>query len=351
MRFGVSDHFGAAGKFFAEAFLAPRRNHFQFRRKRRRRQFETHLVIPLARRAVRHGLGALRTGDFDHALGDERTRNARAEKILTFVKRPCPEHGKNKVPGKFLLQIVDKTLGRAGAQGLLFQTVKLLLLPDIRAEGDNLRIVSFFQPLQQDRGVQTARVSAYNLHQITFLHRSIISGNAATSLQHSVRRATFPLPAMRMSKRGEYALRALIDLGIAAEVGRPLLRAQEIVARENLPKGFLDQILMQLRKAGFIGTKRGKNGGYFLDRPMESITLGQVIRLIDGPLAPIRCVSQSKYEKCSCPDEDTCALRMIMLDVRNSLADILDRHTLADSVRRSIAKMQASGTAWPLSLP
>jgi Rrf2 family protein len=108
---------------------------------------------------------------------------------------------------------------------------------------------------------------------------------------------------------------------------------------------------MQLRKAGFIGTKRGKNGGYFLDRPMESITLGQVIRLIDGPLAPIRCVSQSKYEKCSCPDEDTCALRMIMLDVRNSLADILDRHTLADSVRRSIAKMQASGTAWPLSLP
>ena len=156
---------------------------------------------------------------------------------------------------------------------------------------------------------------------------------------------------MRMSKRGEYALRALIDLGIAAEVGRPLLRAQEIVARENLPKGFLDQILMQLRKAGFIGTKRGKNGGYFLDRPMESITLGQVIRLIDGPLAPIRCVSQSKSEKCSCPDEDTCALRMIMLDVRNSLADILDRHTLADSVRRSIAKMQASGTAWPLSLP
>jgi len=152
---------------------------------------------------------------------------------------------------------------------------------------------------------------------------------------------------MKISKRGEYALRALIDLGIAAELGHPMLRAQEIVARENLPKGFLDQILMQLRKAGYIGTKRGKNGGYFLDKPMDSITLGQVVRLIDGPLAPIRCVSQSKYEKCSCPDENTCGLRMIMLDVRNSIADILDRHTLAETVRKSLAKMRSCGMKPP----
>ena len=69
------------------------------------------------------------------------------------------------------------------------------------------------------------------------------------------------LNGMKVSKRGEYALRALIDLGIAAESGQPLLPAQEIVARENLPKGFLDQILMQLRQAGFIATKRGKKGG------------------------------------------------------------------------------------------
>ena len=152
---------------------------------------------------------------------------------------------------------------------------------------------------------------------------------------------------MKISKRGEYALRALIDLGIAAELGHPMLRAQEIVARENLPKGFLDQILMQLRQAGFIGTKRGKHGGYFLDKPMDSISLGQIIRLVDGPLAPIRCVSQSKYEKCSCPDETTCALRLLMLDVRNALADILDRRTLADAVRHSIAKMRAAGTPLP----
>ena len=151
------------------------------------------------------------------------------------------------------------------------------------------------------------------------------------------------LRRMKVSKRGEYAMRALIDLGIAAESGQPLLRAQEIVSRENLPKGFLDQILMQLRQAGYIATKRGKKGGYYLAKPMDSISLGQVVRLIDGPLAPIRCVSQSKYEKCSCPDEATCGLRMVMLEVRNSIADILDRHTLADTVRTSLAKMRASG--------
>lgn len=166
-------------------------------------------------------------------------------------------------------------------------------------------------------------------------------------LQSEGVRSNITFPPMKISKRGEYALRALIDLGIAAELGHPMLRAQEIVARENLPKGFLDQILMQLRKAGYIGTKRGKHGGYFLEKPMDSITLGQVVRLIDGPLAPIRCVSQSKYEKCSCPDENTCGLRMIMLDVRNSIADILDRHTLADTVRKSLDKMRSCGAKLP----
>ena len=152
---------------------------------------------------------------------------------------------------------------------------------------------------------------------------------------------------MKISKRGEYALRALIDLGIARELGRPMLRAQEIVARENLHKGFLDQILMQLRKAGFVGTKRGKNGGYFLNQPMDSIAIGQVIRLIDGPLAPIRCVSQTGYKKCSCPDEATCGLRSLMFDVRNAVADILDRHTLADAVHGSLAKMRSCGMRPP----
>lgn len=179
-----------------------------------------------------------------------------------------------------------------------------------------------------------------------FLNRGAPSGNAAPDLPRPPGGAMIPA-SMKVSKRGEYALRALIDLGIAAELGHPMLRAQEIVARENLPKGFLDQILMQLRKAGLVGTKRGKHGGYFLNKPMDSITLGQIIRLVDGPLAPIRCVSQSKYAKCSCPDETTCGLRMVMLEVRNSVADILDRHTLADSVRKSLDKMRACGAKLP----
>ena len=152
---------------------------------------------------------------------------------------------------------------------------------------------------------------------------------------------------MKISKRGEYALRAMIELGIASELGQPLLRAPEIVARENLPKGFLDQILMRLRQDGLIATKRGRNGGYFLNQPMDSISIGQVIRLMDGPLAPIRCVSQTDYQKCSCPDEAHCGLRMLMFDVRNAVSNVLDHYTLADSVRGPIEKMRKDDVALP----
>ncbi len=137
---------------------------------------------------------------------------------------------------------------------------------------------------------------------------------------------------MKLTKRGEYALRALIDFGIAHELGRPLLKVNELVEKERLPLKFLEQILMQLREAGYIDTKRGKTGGYFLAKPAKEIRFGQVIRLIDGPLAPINCVSETAYERCTCPDEDHCGLRMLMLDVRNAIARILDRYVLADVV-------------------
>ena len=96
---------------------------------------------------------------------------------------------------------------------------------------------------------------------------------------------------MKLSKRGEYALRALIDFGIAQELGRPLLKIGELVRKERLPVKFLEQILTQLRGAGYVATKRGKAGGYLLAKPASEISLGEVIRLIDGPLAPISCVS------------------------------------------------------------
>ncbi len=152
---------------------------------------------------------------------------------------------------------------------------------------------------------------------------------------------------MKLSKRGEYALRALIDFGIAYELGRPLLKIGELVEKERLPVKFLEQILTQLRGAGYIETKRGKSGGYFLAKAPKDISLGMVIRLIDGPLAPISCVSITAYERCTCPDEKHCGLRMLMLDVRNAIARILDRYVLADVVEITLRKMRRDGVAIP----
>jgi Rrf2 family protein len=143
---------------------------------------------------------------------------------------------------------------------------------------------------------------------------------------------------VKLSKRGEYALRALIDLGIASELGWPMLQVSELASKEKLPIKFLEQIFTQLKSAGYVASRRGKFGGYSLARPMSRIKFGAVIRLIDGPLAPIRCVSQSSYARCSCPDEIHCGLRMLMFDVRNAISTILDRYTLAEIVEITLRK-------------
>jgi Rrf2 family protein len=155
---------------------------------------------------------------------------------------------------------------------------------------------------------------------------------------------------VKVSKRGEYALRALIDFGLAQALGRPMLQVSELAAKEDLPVKFLEQILMQLKTGGYLESRRGKHGGYFLARPPENICIGQVIRLIDGPLAPIACVSQSAYERCSCPDEEHCGLRILMLDVRNAISNILDRFTLADIVEITLRKMRKNKVPLPFVL-
>lgn len=156
---------------------------------------------------------------------------------------------------------------------------------------------------------------------------------------------------MKLSKKGEYALRALIDLATAELVGRRLLRVSEIAAKEKMSVKFLEQVMLQLREAGYVASERGKFGGYRLARPSGKISLGQVVRLIDGPLAPIGCVSQSAYVPCSCPDEAHCGLRMVMLDVRNAIANILDRYTLAHVVEVTTRKMRRDGLPLPFSEP
>lgn len=154
---------------------------------------------------------------------------------------------------------------------------------------------------------------------------------------------------MRLTKRGEYALRALIDLGIAQEAGRDVVQIAEIADHENIPIKFLEAILVQLKAEGLLDSKRGKHGGYFLARPMDTIRIGNVIRKIEGPLAPIGCVSQNFYEKCSCPDEDHCGLRMLMLDVRNAIADILDNYSLAQVVEVTLRKMRRDKVKLPFT--
>ncbi len=154
---------------------------------------------------------------------------------------------------------------------------------------------------------------------------------------------------MKLSKRGEYALRTLINLGVAAEIKRPLVQVSELAESEQLPVKFLEQIMQDLKDAGLVESQRGKFGGYRLAKPAARITIGEVVRLIDGPLAPIGCVSQTAYEKCTCPDETHCGLRMLMLDVRNAIAGILDRYTLANVVEVTLRKLRRDNIPHPFA--
>ncbi len=144
---------------------------------------------------------------------------------------------------------------------------------------------------------------------------------------------------MKLSKRGEYGLRAVIDLATALQSSNGhangnVVQIKEIAERQHIPAKFLEQILLTLKNAGLLHSRMGVGGGYYLAKPAEEITLGQIVRTLDGPLAPVRCVSHMAYEACGCPDEKTCGLRLVMLDVRNAIADILDSTTLADVTQR-----------------
>ncbi len=150
---------------------------------------------------------------------------------------------------------------------------------------------------------------------------------------------------MRLSKRGEYGLRAMIRLAEPAKDDNSpvMIQIKEISQRERISSKFLEQILLTLKNAGLLHSKMGVSGGYYLARPASEITLGQIFRVLDGPVAPINCVSQMAYEPCGCPDEQTCGLRLAMSDVRNAIADILDNTSLADVTKRQAALRKKLG--------
>ena len=114
---------------------------------------------------------------------------------------------------------------------------------------------------------------------------------------------------MRISKKAEYALRALVTIARQQKSWR----IEELSVRENIPIKYLEQILLALRHAGILTSKRGVGGGYALLRPASKISVGEIIRILDGPLAPVPCAASGSTERCSCPDPRTCAVRIVML--------------------------------------
>ena len=145
-----------------------------------------------------------------------------------------------------------------------------------------------------------------------------------------------------ISSRARYATRAILDLSLR---GGETTLIQGIAERQNIPLKFLQQILVSLKAAGFVASRKGPGGGYSLARKPESITLGAVVRAMDGMLAPISCVSVNAHAECGCPRPETCALRAKFKDVRDAMAAILDRTTFAELVE---AQRVADGNPSPL---
>lgn len=130
-----------------------------------------------------------------------------------------------------------------------------------------------------------------------------------------------------LTKKGKYGLKAMIDLAGLAQGETAFV--SEIAVRNNIPKKFLDAILLELRNEGMLRSKKGPGGGYALSKSASDIYIGQVIRALDGPLAPIRCASRTAFEACEdCSDPQTCQVRRSMTDVRDAMAAVLDTMTL-----------------------
>ena len=148
---------------------------------------------------------------------------------------------------------------------------------------------------------------------------------------------------MRLSRRSEYGIRALIDLvrseaaTTATEHPHPHpapVALTTLATRNNLPPKFLEQIMSTLKHGGIVRTTLGAHGGYAMAMDPTAVSIGRVIRMLDGALAPLPCVSLRYYARCSCPDEATCSLRDVMLDVRDAMLEILDKETLAELAMR-----------------
>jgi Rrf2 family protein len=132
-----------------------------------------------------------------------------------------------------------------------------------------------------------------------------------------------------LSKKCKYALQALY--GLSAEYGKAPVLISTLAVEQKIPHKFLEVILWELKQRGIVDSKKGKRGGYWLAKEPDTITIGSIIRIIDGPLAPLPCASETAYRQCDeCNDVANCGTRIIMREVRDAMAAILDHKTLAD---------------------
>jgi Rrf2 family protein len=138
---------------------------------------------------------------------------------------------------------------------------------------------------------------------------------------------------MRLSTKGEYGSRAMLELSLHYQE-KPL-HIRDISKAQDIPQRFLEQILLLLKRAGYLRSRKGPDGGYSLSKPPADITVAEVIRVMDGPLAPIDCVSVTAHEVC--PHEDSCGLRWLWKEVRDSVAQILERTTFEELAEKTKA--------------
>jgi len=149
-------------------------------------------------------------------------------------------------------------------------------------------------------------------------------------------------PSEMLSHKTKYALKALFVM--SEDYGRGPLLIAEIAGRGNIPKRFLELILLELKNQGILRSKKGKGGGYVLSKPPDEISVGHVVRMLEGPLAPLPCASKTAYEKCEdCPDEKTCGVRLLMKEVRDQTAAILDSASFADMLKLSRTAKSGKG--------
>jgi Rrf2 family protein len=142
-----------------------------------------------------------------------------------------------------------------------------------------------------------------------------------------------------LTNKGKYGLKAMLHLAGLRE--GEIAQVALIAEVNHIPKKFLDQIFADLRRAGLVHSKKGKAGGYALAKPANEIPVGQIIRALDGPIAPFLCASANFYRPCDDCDEQVCAVRRLMIEARNALSSVLDTQTLADMRARHDVKVAA----------